>query len=385
MSQQRDAVSGPTLSPPWLCAYGSNGQRYMYTVGVGCDILLEKLNQAQQAKFPGHGGPTALPLQAADRLMVQGTLETDDQLSARLQQAFATWQLAGSRRAVLSQIQAYMTGTLVGVDTALPTALIVGGDDTLTTWDTLYGYMSQGAPPSHITAPINWDWDGNFYPWRVWLVVFMALNDVGLSGSAASIPAPAINGFVTITGLSGITTDQVQQYITISGAANADNNGTFQITHVVSATVLVCANPLGDTDANNGSLVWEIGSFPYIGPAPVWGADDSVWGSGHAWGLNVSQQVVISMRDIVKRWKGAGTYYESLIISFATTVEMTPDAFALGGANPTTGLWGYPAVANTVGVMTYQRALSGAATLGTFDAFCRGSGIPINCYKDTKT
>jgi len=83
-------------------------------------------------------------------------------------------------------------------------------------------------------------------------------------GSAASVSAWAGN-VSTLTGLTNqLSITPGDGYsITISGAASAGNNGTFEILSVVSATSVTIANIYGVAgDANNGALVWSE-------PAPV--------------------------------------------------------------------------------------------------------------------
>lgn len=78
----------------------------------------------------------------------------------------------------------------------------------------------------------------------------------GQTGSAATVSA--FSGSVsTITGLTGMTVASVGKFLTMSGAANAGNNGTFLIITYNSATSVDISNPTGVfPDANSGSLVW---------------------------------------------------------------------------------------------------------------------------------
>ena len=62
----------------------------MYCIGLALDALLEKQEEAELAKLPGQSDPSAIPLQAADRLMVQGPLESNTQFSTRMVGAFET-------------------------------------------------------------------------------------------------------------------------------------------------------------------------------------------------------------------------------------------------------------------------------------------------------
>lgn len=78
----------------------------------------------------------------------------------------------------------------------------------------------------------------------------------GQTGATASITTFAA-GIVTITGLTGMTTQSVGRFITISGAATGSNNGTFLITEFVSATSVRYANASGVApDGNNGAISW---------------------------------------------------------------------------------------------------------------------------------
>jgi hypothetical protein len=78
----------------------------------------------------------------------------------------------------------------------------------------------------------------------------------GQTGATASITTFS-GGLVTLTGLTGMTTQSVGQFLTISGAASAGNNGTFLIAAYVSATSVSVANASGvASDANSGSISW---------------------------------------------------------------------------------------------------------------------------------
>lgn len=75
----------------------------------------------------------------------------------------------------------------------------------------------------------------------------------GQTGSSASIN---VGGTVVVSGLTGISSISQGNFITISGAATAANNGTFLITTVLSATSVEIDNTSAATDANNGSISW---------------------------------------------------------------------------------------------------------------------------------
>lgn len=78
----------------------------------------------------------------------------------------------------------------------------------------------------------------------------------GQTGGAASMAA-ASGGFITVTGLTGMATGSVGNYLTISGTSDSDNNGKFLITAYNSATsVDILAESAPGNDASNGSLTW---------------------------------------------------------------------------------------------------------------------------------
>jgi hypothetical protein len=78
----------------------------------------------------------------------------------------------------------------------------------------------------------------------------------GQTGAVANITVFA-SPLVTLTGLTGMTTQSVGRFLTISGAATGANNGTFLIAEYVSATSVKVVNASGVApDANNGAITW---------------------------------------------------------------------------------------------------------------------------------
>ena len=78
----------------------------------------------------------------------------------------------------------------------------------------------------------------------------------GQTGSAASIGIVA-GGLAPLTGLTGMTANSVGNWLTVSGAASAGNNGTFLIVAFTSATAVTIANAAGiSSDINNGAISW---------------------------------------------------------------------------------------------------------------------------------
>ncbi len=74
-------------------------------------------------------------------------------------------------------------------------------------------------------------------------------------------------------------------------------------------------------DANNGAIVWSLEAYPFFRPSQPYGAPTFVWGSSF-WGLewadhhDITPQVLASIRQILKRWKSARTYYPNILVSF---------------------------------------------------------------------
>lgn len=78
----------------------------------------------------------------------------------------------------------------------------------------------------------------------------------GQFGSAADI-TDVTSGIVTLDGLSGMSISSVGRFITISGAADSNNNGTFLISSYISSSSVTIVNASGVfPDANGGSLGW---------------------------------------------------------------------------------------------------------------------------------
>ena len=67
-----------------------------------------------------------------------------------------------------------------------------------------------------------------------------------------------------LTGLSGLTTNNVGQWLQCSGFANAGNNGLFPIVAVVNSGECTIANPAGVLGDTGGT--WSV--VEYRGSAP---------------------------------------------------------------------------------------------------------------------
>jgi hypothetical protein len=85
-------------------------------------------------------------------------------------------------------------------------------------------------------------------------VVLYTANNI--SGSAASITVSGPT--VTVSGLSGMTPNDIGRGLTITGAATTANNGTFTIRTWLTASSVTIEEVVGAaTDANNGTIGWS--------------------------------------------------------------------------------------------------------------------------------
>lgn len=416
------------LAPPWLRT--GNAERYMYTMQLMSDFLVEKSVQAMTIRLPGGGDASQLPYLANDRALVQGPAEPNSSFVNRLKAAFPSWKIAGSALSVLLQLQAYITDLQPGVPASNPALSIVGGSwPNHATWWT--AQVSGAAPVLRTVSPSNWNWDGRPDPWRAWLVVYLAQVSAGVSGSSASITSagggsllgqnvagvwvPGTSGspvnapFLSVSGLTGITPSAVGQWLTMSGSSHAGNNGTFPVTAVTAPGVVTIANPNGQVDA--GPLTWSLGEYPWIGPGPVWGSPGFVLGQGQSapppvdtgsvvggvwqptvsgaaygttisWGLNVPPYAIQSIRQIVQRWKSAATYYPAFILAFDGGNGLAGGAYSPlsspGSGNPSGQFVGRGV--NVAGVWSPAGFVS-----SQFDCLCQGTGSYYNCSVENVT
>lgn len=342
MAQQRDTIH--EISPPWLRT--GTAERLLYVLGISGDLLLEKLNQAVKAHMPGVGTSTALVYVGNDRMINKGPFESDDDYAGRLQRAFPSWQIAGSRRAILSQVVQYLKspavllpassfdasfdGTFTSTTPAhFPTAAIVGGADLH--WETYYTSDDVVNSPPARYVPIageaddrRFNWQGLPPPptlstewWRAWLVIYCTPVALGRTGAVASMIS--FNGFASVTGLSGMLSADVGRMLVISGAASGGHNGMFRIEFVNSSTQVIvsCGVSIG-ADANNGSISWSVLEFPTLKPGPAWDSPDFVWDDpNHSWGLNNPPGVMAGVQEIVSQWQSAHSVYLDVVIVFS--------------------------------------------------------------------
>lgn len=87
------------------------------------------------------------------------------------------------------------------------------------------------------------------------VITQLGLN-VAASGTTATLTVNSSLDIVMVAGLSGLTSDLNNQYITISGSSHSANNGQFQLTYVNSVSVTIPYNDAFVTDA--GPLTWSV-------------------------------------------------------------------------------------------------------------------------------
>ena len=81
-------------------------------------------------------------------------------------------------------------------------------------------------------------------------------GQIGANANITTVSTPT--RIVTITGLTGMTPLSTNRYLTITGAASTNNNGTFKILSFLSSTSVTIINFSGvASDANNGSITWK--------------------------------------------------------------------------------------------------------------------------------
>jgi hypothetical protein len=424
------------LCPPWLRT--GNAEKYIYTLELMRDLLMEKCNQAIKIRLPGQGDSSQIPYLAFDRQLVQGPLESDASFIIRLREAFPTWNKAGSALAVLTQLQAYAQGRQAY---DLPEFVIVSngrfqGTDTIVSWWSLNYSDPIGTTPllsnvrTTFSSPASFDWDHGSETWRCWLVVYQYLDAPTASGSGAAILAAAggsftepghnVGGvwvpntsgtsvnfpFIQVTGITGLTPANLGSMLTFSGAVNPTNNGQFQIVEVLSSTSCLIANSDGITGETG--LTWELASYPWIPPALAWGSPGQVWGEGEgtpppidtgvntggvwqpaelggagelpsfSWGLGVSSLEIVSIRNLVKTWKSAGTYYPNIIICYDGQQGAYNRTRNAGSGNPDGTFGSVGELVNHVWVPT--RLID-----SRFDCYCQGTGAAKACSVENVT
>ena len=155
------------LSPTAL--KGPNGQKLMYDLAICYDGLADAGGYAVQFRFPTYAPEDALPWLSKDRQITRGPDEPTASFIARLLLWLDLWRNAGSAPSVLRALASYFIGfTIVEGSTPMTIETVndtVGGGNA---WN--FGPLD---PPNNLFAdPPNWNWDGNDYPGRAWVIIY---------------------------------------------------------------------------------------------------------------------------------------------------------------------------------------------------------------------
>lgn len=168
----RDLVKA--ISPPWLIGTGTVGaplpavagiaERFLYSIAIGSDLLVYKIEQAIWLRFPGYSNGSSLAQLGQDRVIPRGRDESDDSYAERLRAWLDTWRRAGTPWGVLGSVYAYLPVR------ARTQSILMGVGQSV--WDIIpAGQTPKAAPVVHHVAPPNWIWDALPWPQRRWLVV----------------------------------------------------------------------------------------------------------------------------------------------------------------------------------------------------------------------
>lgn len=155
------------ILPPFLQDRpGMNvGFRVMYSIALIYDVFAEALTQGQNARFPGVGTATALPMIGRDRRIIRGPRETDEGYADRLEHWLDEKPFAGGAYGMMRQIQAFFAPGKPRVRIVLRRG----------TWYTL---DPDGTFTRYVASPNNWDWDSISHPGRAsnttdwWMVIY---------------------------------------------------------------------------------------------------------------------------------------------------------------------------------------------------------------------
>jgi hypothetical protein len=151
--------------PPWFQARLASGKvrafKYIYSICLLGDGLIENAYQGVQAQYPGLCPPDAYAFIGRDRMIIRGLSEDDDSYAARLINWLVDWKGAGNPFAIMQQVRGFLTPSTAKLR-------IVNQSGS---WYTL---NSDGSIEIHQTYPAsNWNWDNDpTKPTRFWLIIY---------------------------------------------------------------------------------------------------------------------------------------------------------------------------------------------------------------------
>lgn len=284
----RDSIR--KLSPAFL--QEGVGERLMYVFGLELDAVMERLHQGIKARFPlvtglqskviTPGKADALALIGADRLIDRGLSESDLSYAVRLQRAIDTWRLAGTARAVLGQVLGYL---LAFTPRVRMVSSRYAADPARVAW-----YFARGLIPSVVAAS---------YP-----------------------PARLSSQWETYEAGADPKAEPDNVLVTASGG-NWDWDSLSQVDGSWGwwgAWIIIYATSPQDWAHEP---TWELDpASPYtLGTAPG------------SLGLDVSSDVIESIRGILRTFKSGNVWIRQIIVSFDDAL-FDPEEPAGGGVNP---------------------------------------------------
>lgn len=171
--------------------------RFLFTMASRLDSGTEILVQLTNARYPGVGTPTALPLIAQSRGLIRGIGESTTNFALYLRQWLALWKHAGQQAALAKAISHYVGNLKVKSVNRAGTMVTVDTDGSVTFE---YG--------------VAWDWDSHSNPdfetnygitpaerWsELWIIVYTppwpVRADWGSGGTLGSDPDKGIGHLV---------------------------------------------------------------------------------------------------------------------------------------------------------------------------------------------
>lgn len=186
----------------YVLEWGSNrlsksvGFRWLYSMIVPFDIMIQTALEGIIAPWPGRGTPTAIPLIARMRGLLQGEGETVGHFVQRLLAWLETYDEIGSDEQLVTQIHEYLGNSpMVRVVTRAGNWTTIAADGTIT------------------RASAAWDWDSISNPERsgywsdLWIVVYPtewpvtaigALVDSHELGIGHAVPRVAVQAILSL-------------------------------------------------------------------------------------------------------------------------------------------------------------------------------------------
>lgn len=173
-----EGIRGMVLDLAHRPLSGPNAQGYLFNIGLGFDLCIEKLNQGIHGRFIDDCDESFLPFIGADRGVPKGLTEDTASYRLRLKRAIDDYQRAGNAWAVLSQVLGYLLAKTPAARTVLTYYDPATGAPELSDWQTYAAGASLSLPPQasrDLTGEWNWDelspTTGSWGAWRWYLVI----------------------------------------------------------------------------------------------------------------------------------------------------------------------------------------------------------------------